>query len=85
MSAPPSDLEKIYFGAWVSLEDESGQTHRFRLIGPDEVGDATGYISIDAPLGRALLGKTADMEISINTPSGPKLWYVIDVNYEEIT
>lgn len=82
VSTPPSDPSKIYFGAWVTLEDEAGQVHRYRLIGPDEVGDATGYISIDAPLGRALLGKTADNEISIDTPSGPKLWYVISVSYE---
>ena len=82
VSTPPSDPSKIYFGAWVNLEDESGTTHRYRLIGPDEVGDATGYISIDAPLGRALLGKSADCEVSIETPSGHKLWYVIDVSYE---
>lgn len=82
VSTPPTDPTKIYFGAWVSLEDESGQEHRFRLIGPDEVGDAAGYISIDAPLGRALLGKSADNEVSINTPSGQKLWYILGVSYE---
>ena len=84
VNTPPSDPSKIYFGAWVSLEDESGQEHRFRLIGPDEVGEATGYISIDAPLGRALLGKSADCEVGIDTPSGRKLWYVISVSYEGI-
>lgn len=82
VNTPPSDPSKIYFGAWVALEDESGTTHRYRLIGPDEVGDATGYISIDAPLGRALLGKAADSEISIETPSGHRIWYVIGVSYE---
>ncbi len=82
VSTPPSDPSKIYFGAWVSLEDELGKEHRFKLIGPDEVGDADGYISIDAPLGRALLGKMAEDEISIDTPSGHKLWYVIGVSYE---
>jgi len=82
VSTPPSDPSKIYFGAWVALEDEQGKEYRFKLIGPDEVGDAIGYISIDAPLGRALLGKAADDEISIDTPSGHKLWYVIGVSYE---
>lgn len=82
VNTPPSDTSRIYFGAWVSLEDEAGQEHRFRLIGPDEIGNATGYISIDAPLGRALLGKAADNEISIVTPNGHKLWYVIGVSYE---
>lgn len=82
VSAPPTDPSRIYFGAWVSLEDEAGLAHRFRLIGPDEVGEAAGYISIDAPLGRALLGKSAQDEVSIDTPKGHKLWYVIDVDYE---
>lgn len=82
VNTPPSDPSKIYFGAWASLEDELGQQHRFRLIGPDEIGDAAGYISIDAPLGRALLGKAADSEVSIDTPSGTKLWYIVSVSYE---
>ena len=82
VTTPPSDPSRIYFGAWVTLEDEAGQAHRFRLIGPDEVGDAAGYISVDAPLGRALLGKAADSEVSIETPSGPRLWYVIAVSYQ---
>ena len=82
VNTPPSDPSKIYFGAWVDLEDESGNLFRYRLIGPDEVGDATGYISIDAPLGRALLGKSTESEVGIETPSGHKLWYVIGVSYE---
>ena len=82
VNTPPSDPSKIYFGAWVDLEDESGNLFHYRLIGPDEVGDATGYISIDAPLGRALLGKSTESEVGIETPSGHKLWYVIGVSYE---
>lgn len=80
---PPSDPTKIYFGAWVSAEDEDGEQHHFRLIGPDEVGEKSGYISIDAPLGRALLGKGIDSELSIQTPSGRKLWYVLSISYED--
>jgi len=82
VSTPPSDPSKIYFGAWVSLEDELGQAHRYKVIRPEEVDEATGYIRIEAPLGRALRGKAADSEISIDTPSGPKLWYVVAVSYE---
>jgi transcription elongation factor GreB len=82
VNTPPTDMSKIYFGAWVTLEDEEGTAHRFRLVGPDEIGEAAGYISIDAPLGRALLGKSADTEISIQTPKGHRLWYVVSIQYE---
>lgn len=84
VDTPPTDTSKIYFGAWVQVEDESGKEFRYRLIGPDEVGEGPGYISIDAPLGRALLGKEADSEVSIHTPNGRKLWHVIRVSYEGI-
>lgn len=81
VAALPSDTSKIYFGAWVDLEDEEGKRHQFRLIGPDEIGERPGYISIDAPLGRALLGKQVDSEISIKTPNGHTQWYVLGIHY----
>ncbi len=81
VNSKPSDPSKIYFGAWVKVEDEAGYEHCFRLIGRDEVGEGDGYISIDAPLGKALLGKSADDEVSIKTPSGRKLWIVLAVSY----
>lgn len=77
----PADISKVYFGAWVTVEDEAGTEHRFRIVGPDEVGDAPGYISMDAPLGRALLGKTIDDEISINSPSGRIRYWLVSVDY----
>ena len=78
---PPTDTARIYFGAWVELEDESGSVVRFRLVGPDELNPALGYISIDSVLGRALLGKTRDAEVNIQTPSGPREYVVVDVSY----
>ena len=54
---------------------------RFRLVGPDELNPALGYISIDSVLGRALLGKTRDAEVNIQTPSGPREYVVADVSY----
>ena len=79
---PPSDPSRIYFGAWVTLEDEAGQEHEFRLVGQDEIAEKPGYISVDAPLGRALLGKTQDSEVSIETPGGRREWYVLRVSYQ---
>lgn len=79
---PPSDPSRIYFGAWVTLEDEEGAEHEFRLVGQDEIAEKPGYISVDAPLGRALLGKAQDSEVSIETPGGRREWYVLRVSYQ---
>lgn len=78
----PSDTSRIYFGARITVEDDEGNEHHYRLVGPDEIGEGTGYISVDAPLGRALLGKLVDSEVTISTPKGRHTWYVLDIQYE---
>jgi len=83
VSAIPDDTSKVYFGAWVELEDaHSGVLAEYRIVGPDEVGERPGYVSMDAPLGRALLGKALDSEISVRTPEGPRRYHVCDIRYE---
>lgn len=77
----PSDINKIYFGAWVELENEAGESREYRIVGPDEVGDKPGYVSMDAPLGRALLGKQVDDEVAIVTPTGRTRYYVAAIRY----
>jgi len=79
---PPSDPTRIYFGAWITVEDEDGIVHEYRLVGPDEIAEKPGYISVDAPLGRALLGKAAESEVEILTPGGLREWYVLRVSYK---
>ena len=81
VSESPADQTRIYFGAWVCLEDYAGHTARYRLVGPDEIDPKRGYISIDAPIGRALLGKQVDSEIEIESPSGHKSYCVIAIEY----
>lgn len=81
VSEPPSDRNRIYFGAYVSLEDDQAQSVRYRLVGPDELDPQLGHISIDAPLGRALLGKEVDSEIEINSPEGLRQYYVLAIDY----
>ncbi len=82
VSKAPSDPSKIYFSAYVCAEDDDGKEQHFRLIGPDEIGEKPGYISIDAPLGRALLGKQVDSEVEISTPNGVHRWVVVSIRYE---
>lgn len=81
VDARPSDPDKIYFGAWVTLEDDQGTPARYRIVGPDELDLKAGLISIDSPLARALLGKTLDAEVQVATPDGFRLWYVTGISY----
>ena len=81
VSEPPEDRSKIYFSAYVTLEDDQGLSVRYRLVGPDELNPQLGYISIDAPLGRALLGKEVDSEIEINSPDGVRQYHVLAIDY----
>ena len=63
----PADTSKIYFGAWVTIEDDQGNEKTYRIVGPDEIDARRAYISMDSPMGRALLGKSLEDEISITT------------------
>lgn len=79
----PDQAGKIYFGAWVELEDIDGNAMTFRIVGPEEIYDgATDYISVDSPMARACLGKQVDDEIIVRLPSGAKEWYVIGIRYD---
>ena len=80
----PSDPERIYFGAEVELEEtQSGETLCHRIVGPDETDARAGWISIDSPLARALLGKRADDEIEIELPGGRRRLAVVEIRYPE--
>ncbi|WP_079202367.1 transcription elongation factor GreB [Pseudomonas sp. CC6-YY-74] len=81
VSSHPSDADKVYFGAWVTLEDEDGNESRYRIVGPDELELKLNLISIDSPLARGLIGKALDAEVRVPTPVGEKTWYVIAIDY----
>ncbi len=78
---PPDDPGKIYFGAWVTLEDEAGEEKRWRIVGPDEFDLAAGKLSMDSPVARALLGKGLDDEVRVDSPSGERTYYITDIAY----
>ena len=83
--AQPSDRGRIYFGARVSLERDDGQLVRYRIVGPDELDMAPDHISMDSPLGRALLNKALDAEIEVQTPEGPCSYVVVAIDYDTPT
>ena len=75
------DTSRIYFGAWVRLETDRGETVEYRIVGPDEFDLDKGLISIDSPLARALLKKTTDDEVILALPRGRTLYTVLEVRY----
>lgn len=79
----PTDREQIFFGAWITLENADGTEQRYRIVGPDEFDAAPEYISLDAPMARALLGKRLDDEVEVELPQGTRTVYVLDVRYED--
>ncbi|MCP3874613.1 MAG: transcription elongation factor GreB [Desulfobacteraceae bacterium] len=79
----PGDQEKVYFGAFVTIEDEEGEEVEYRIVGPDEFNVVDGKLSMDSPLGKALLGKRVGDEIKISTPKGMKVFYISKIRYSE--
>jgi len=79
---PPSDPKRVFFGAWVTIEDDDGKQTRHRIVGPDEFDQAEGYISMDAPLARALMRKSLDDEVKVALPGGERAYVIVEIDYE---
>jgi transcription elongation factor GreB len=83
VNTPPTDRRKIFFGASVTLEDDAGSESVYRIVGADEFDPAKHWISVDAPLARALLAKTLNDEVRVNTPGGEVNFVVISIDYAD--
>jgi transcription elongation factor GreB len=70
VALPPANPTTVSFGCWVTYEDDEGKEYRYQLVGPDEFDVSIGRISIDSPVGIALLGKKVDDEVLLKRPSG---------------
>lgn len=79
---PPTDRKRVFFGAWVGLEDADGNETRHRIVGPDEFDREPGFISMDAPLAKALMGKGLDSEVTLNIAGVEKRYVIVSVDYE---
>ncbi len=79
----PSDTERVYFGAWVEVHDEQGETHEYRIVGPDEFDREPCYISVDAPVARALLKKRVGDAVEVVGPDGARSLEVISIRYDD--
>lgn len=81
----PEQEGKVYFGAWVEIENEQGEVKTLRIVGIDEIYDHhPQHISIDAPMARAMLSKQVDDEFEVITPLGKKTWFINSIRYEKL-
>jgi transcription elongation factor GreB len=76
------DPGRVYFGAWVQLESDSGILSWYRLVGPDEFDMAGDYLSMDSPLGSSLLGRRLDDSVTVALPAGDQTFTVVAISYE---
>ena len=79
---PPDNRDKVYFGAWVTLENDNGEEQVWRVVGPDEFDLGAHKLSMDSPLARALLGKAVDDEVSLASPSGEQHYVIVAISYD---
>jgi transcription elongation factor GreB len=73
---------KVFFGAWVEVENDEGEQKTFKIVGPDEIYGRNDYTSIDSPMARALLKKAVDDEAAVMTPTGEKFWTINKITYQ---
>jgi len=81
VDAPAASDGRVYFGTWVTLEDEDGNCSCYRIVGSDETDPAQNRISIDSPLAKALLKRKTGDEVEVHRPKGEALFVITDVRY----
>jgi transcription elongation factor GreB len=77
----PDDTSKVFFGAWVEIEDTAGNVYRYRIVGPDEFDPDKNFISIDSPMAKALLRMTEGDEVVVSIPNGTVKFVVTSISY----
>ena len=80
---PRKEADRVYFGASVTIEDEDGEVQRYRLVGPDEFDAGEGRISVDSPVGRALMGRRLGDEVAVQRPKGEVIYEIQAIDYSE--
>ena len=78
----PSDPSRVFFGAYVTLEDEDGEEVTYRIVGPDESDVDKRWISMEAPVAKALLGKRDGDEVTVRRPKGDITFTIVGIRYE---
>ena len=74
---------RVFFGAYVEIEaDDDESIMQLRIVGSEEIFGRDNYISVDAPMARALLGKSEGDDAVVHTPKGDRIWYVNKISYK---
>lgn len=79
--ARPPRQDRVFFGARVTLEDAAGKLRNYRIVGADEIDAAQGWISVDSPVARALLGREIDDAVTVQLPEGPVEYVLLEIAY----
>lgn len=77
----PADGSRVFFGAWVRLEDEEGNRCQYRIVGPDETDQTKGFISMDSPMARSLMKKAEGDDVIVRRPKGETVFTILRVWY----
>jgi transcription elongation factor GreB len=75
----PPDDGRVYFGSWVTIEDEEGNANTYRIVGPDEIDAERAWISMDSPVGKSLLSREIGDEVVVRRPRGEVVCEIVDV------
>jgi len=81
VATPPAAAGRVFFGAYVDVEDEDGVTASYRIVGEDEIDLDRGFVSWRSPIGRALLKKETGDVVVLRRPNGTVELTVVDVRY----
>ncbi len=78
----PDDTSRVFFGAWVEIEDTNGSVYRYRIVGCDEIDPDRNFISVDSPMAKALLGRTEGDRVILSRPNGTAAFVVTSISYK---
>jgi transcription elongation factor GreB len=81
----PDDQSRVFFGAWITLLNNQDEEKTVRIVGADEFDISKGWISLNSPMAKAILGKRLDAEVVIETPAGTEHYEIVGITYGEAT
>ena len=78
----PDNQDTVYFGAWVKLKNEHGEISELRIVGADELDTKLGWISLNSPMAKSLIGKKKSSTALVKLPAGSAELFILDISYQ---
>ncbi len=80
--AEQTDTTRVFFGATVTLQnEEDGVRTTYQIVGPDETDTRGGRISVESPIGLALIGRRKGETVTVKRPIGEVELTVVAIKY----